>query len=160
VSEIEIRQASAADIDLVVALRRDGILTGHGAGAREAGALDEILDVLASADAVELTLADPRRHLLIATVDGRPAGSAALTLEGDRAELHSCYCAVRGRGAGSALMDTRLRLARELGASVAWLEADGQNPGGAAHALRHGFRRVGERPGRWYGTLVTYERAL
>lgn len=89
----------------------------------------------------------------VAELDGRLAGMAALSLDGDVAELEDFFVEpeLQGRGVGRALMDTFLAEARFRGARTAGLDAD---PFAEPIYARLGFTTVGRSPsasipGRW-----------
>jgi len=65
------------------------------------------------------------RHLLLATIDGEPAGSGSLTLVGPEAGIingGSVRPRFRGRGVYRALVSARLKIARDAGAAglIVW----------------------------------------
>jgi GNAT superfamily N-acetyltransferase len=86
----------------------------------------------------------PRGALLVAFSGSRPAGVAGvLEVAPSVAELRRMYVrpALRGRGAGTALLTRAIEEAGRRGAGILRLQAD---PGSAAHRL---YRRAGFREG-------------
>jgi ribosomal protein S18 acetylase RimI-like enzyme len=101
-------------------------------------------------ESVTAFLAEDRHHLLVATVDGEPAGfvSAVEILHPDKpTELFLNELGVdepfRRRGAATALLEALKDLGRSRGCSVIWVLTDEANP--AAMAT---YRRAG---GVWNG---------
>ncbi len=100
--------------------------------ARFAEAFDDPID----AEATAAFLRDPRHHLVVAYVDGAPAGftSAVEILHPDKAhpELFLNEIGVterfRRRGAGDALLTELKELGRELGCTAIWVLTDEGNP--------------------------------
>ena len=94
---------------------------------------------------------DPRMHLLLAEIDGRPAGAAGLFVHrrvaglGPGSVLPDC----RRQGVHAALISARIRLAAELGCDVVagWATLDGPSE---RNMLRAGLRRAWTRASyRW-----------
>jgi GNAT superfamily N-acetyltransferase len=89
----------------------------------------------------------------VAELGGRLAGMAALSLDGEEAELEEFFVEpeLQGRGVGRALIDAFLTEARARGARTAGLDAD---PFAEPIYARLGFTTVGRSPsasipGRW-----------
>ncbi len=94
---------------------------------------------------------DPRMHLVVAEIAGRPAGAAGLFVHrrvaglGPGSVLPEC----RRQGVHAALISERIRLAAELGCDVvaAWAALDGPSE---RNMLRAGLRRIWTRGSyRW-----------
>ncbi len=81
----------------------------------------------------------------VADLGGRLAGMAALSLDGEDAELEDFFVEPdsQGRGVGRALMDAFLAEARARGARTAGLDAD---PFAEPIYLKLGFTTVGRSP--------------
>lgn len=97
-------------------------------------------------------LGDDRHHLLVASVDGEPAGfvSAVEILHPDKpTELFLNELGVdepfRRRGAATALLDALKELGRSRGCSVIWVLTDEGNPAAMAAYRRAGGVWDGER---------------
>ena len=114
---LTIRRANEADLEVLRPLAR----TSHRStrfyfdGGFPVDRCDELY-----ARWIERALAEPERELLVAEVDGAPAGYHALRLPGAdpaRADLIALDPAHRGRGIGRALLLSTLRLLRDHGAS-------------------------------------------
>ena len=137
-SPVTIRAATAGDRDVLV-----GLLAAQ---------LDEHAITLPSAGiavAVDGLLADPSRgRLLVATVEGRPVGVAALSFVwpiehgGRSAWLEELYVepAHRGRGVGRALLRAALEAAASGGAVAVDLEVDAGHARAARLYESEGFR--------------------
>ena len=94
---------------------------------------------------------DPRMHLLVAEIDGRPAGAAGMFVHRGVAGLGpgSVLPECRRQGVHAALVSERIRLAAELGCDVvaAWAALDGPSE---RNMLRAGLRRTWTRGSyRW-----------
>jgi MOSC domain-containing protein YiiM/GNAT superfamily N-acetyltransferase len=94
---------------------------------------------------------DPRMHLLLAEIDGQPAGAAGVFVHGRVAGLGpgSVLPECRRQGVHAALISARIRLAAELGCDVvaAWAALDGPSE---RNMLRSGLRRIWTRGSyRW-----------
>ncbi len=100
---------------------------------------------------IERALAEPERELLVAEVEGAPAGYHALRLPGPdpaRADLIALDPAHRGRGLGRALLLSTLRLLRDRGASSVKTAMQARNVGPVRGHERAGF--VLERVDIWH----------
>ncbi len=94
---------------------------------------------------------DPRMHLLLAEIDGRPAGAGGMFVHGRVAGLGpgSVLPECRRRGVHAALISARIRLAADLGCDTvaAWAALDGPSE---RNMLRAGLRRIWTRGSyRW-----------
>lgn len=103
-------------------------------------------------------LADPARDVLLAEVDGVPAGYTML-VAGEPSdvdvlecitvrpavELSKCYVMAEhhGQGVATALMDASVEAARARGAATLWLGVNQQNERANAFYAKSGFARVG-----------------
>jgi ribosomal protein S18 acetylase RimI-like enzyme len=113
----------------------------------------EAFDDPVDAHATGSLLSDPRHHLVVAYVDGDPAGfvSAVEVFHPDKAkaELFLNEIAVierfRRRGAGHALLKDLERLGRELGCSAIWVLTDEGNPAAMRMYAKAGGAWNGER---------------
>jgi GNAT superfamily N-acetyltransferase len=87
--------------------------------------------------------ADPARHLLLALVDGRPAGAGWATVREEGVILNGGAVdpAFRGRGVYRAVVAARLALAREVGAPGLGVQA--RSDTAAPILTSFGFRTVG-----------------
>jgi len=85
--------------------------------------LDRVLDLLAQAKLPEAGLLDHRDNLLVARIDHRLVGSAAVELYGDYALLRSVAvdAAHRGLGVGRCLTDAALLFAKAHGVRQVYL---------------------------------------
>ncbi|GHF89022.1 hypothetical protein GCM10017782_27800 [Deinococcus ficus] len=88
----------------------------------------------------------PGTHLFTAQVDGRPAGTAALSLTDGVAAFHgtSTLAEFRERGVQAALLAARLHAAHEDGAKVATVFVT-PDTGSERNVIRAGFRLSGAR---------------
>jgi len=118
----------------------------------EVARFDEVFDDPFDADATRTFLDDERHHLIVAYVDGRPAGfvSATVILHPDnKPELFLNEIGVverfQRKGAASALMDELKRLATELGCTTIWVLTDEGNPAAMAMYEKTGGVWDGER---------------
>jgi ribosomal protein S18 acetylase RimI-like enzyme len=125
-------------------------------GADEANVWGRVLDVgfanggepvKFAVDIGAVRAAVPDSIQLLATIDGVPAGGAGMTVKGKVALMSGAAVlpAFRGRGIQQALTATRLRLARERGASVAKLDVLAGS-GSYCNAVRGGFQVAYTRP--------------
>jgi GNAT superfamily N-acetyltransferase len=87
--------------------------------------------------------ADPARHLLLARVDGQPAGAGWATVREDGVLINggAVDAHYRGRGIYRALVAARLQLAREHGVAGLGVQANPATSGPILAGL--GFRTVG-----------------
>ncbi len=106
----------------------------------EVARFEEAFDDPVDLEATREFLADRRHHLMVAYVDGEPAGfvSATELLHPDKRgpELFLNEIGVieryRRRGAGSALLEELKRLGTELGCRLIWVLTDEGNPAAMA----------------------------
>jgi ribosomal protein S18 acetylase RimI-like enzyme len=111
-------------------------------------AAGHLFDAMPRPDATERFLADERHHLLIAYVDGVPAGMATgveMTHPDKGTELFLYEMGVdepfRQRGIGQALVSALADLGRERGCSGMWVITGEDN-----EAARATYRRAGGEP--------------
>jgi ribosomal protein S18 acetylase RimI-like enzyme len=125
-------------------------------------AAGHLFDAPPRREATERFLADQRHHLLIAYVDGVPAGMVTgveMTHPDKGTEMFlyelSVDEAFRGRGIGAALVSALAELARERGCYGQWVITDEDN--GAALAT---YKRAGGVPEEKQVVLVwTFDRS-
>lgn len=140
--------------------------------------IDDFIERNLSRERFEAYLADPDRVLLIAEVDGEPAGYtmlvagepadadvvAAITLR-PTVELSKCYVLAGHHGAGvsAALMDASVEAARARGGAGMWLGVNQQNARANRFYEKNDFAKVGTKRflvgERWEDDFVR-ERAL
>jgi ribosomal protein S18 acetylase RimI-like enzyme len=153
---ITTRQAGPADAaDLhTLAARTFGLACPPGTAQSD---IDAFVARHLSADRFADYLADPARVVLLASVDGVPAGYAMLAREpitdpdvravvaDDAVELSKFYVAADRHGSGVAteLMRATLEAATKTGAAVCWLGVNQQNRRAAAFYTKSGFAVVG-----------------
>ncbi len=125
-SGVEVTRAGRAEADLWIRTTAQGF---DGTETPPQTSLDILAPNFHAANAVPF----------LARVDGQPAGGGSLLLHEGVAELggDSTRPAFRGRGVQTALLQTRLAAARELGCDLAMLLAD---PGSAS---QHNAERAG-----------------
>jgi ribosomal-protein-alanine N-acetyltransferase len=140
VSGIQVRLASAADLDAVVALERATAGAPHWPDAEYAAIL------LADVSTV-------RRCLFVAERAGRVIGFAVGKLIGSLAELESVAVGVEARrsGAGRTLCITVIDWCRAQGAEAVELEVRASSAGAIALYAGLGFVGVGRRPKYYSG---------
>jgi ribosomal protein S18 acetylase RimI-like enzyme len=120
---------------------------------QEVVAFGEAFDDPIDAEATRAFLADARHHLVVAYVDGHPAGFASATEvlhpDKDGAELFLNEIGVmerfRRRGAGAALIDELKRLGAERGCRLIWVLTDEGNPAAMAMYEKAGGHWDGQR---------------
>ena len=104
----------------------------------------------------------PREAIRIVELDGKHAGSLALTDEGDGVATIRWFVlgpAVRGRGLGRRLLGEVLDKAKEVGYAGVGLETFSELEAAAHLYLDHGFEVVWEDSApRWGRDRVTYQR--
>ena len=159
---ITVRAATAADTDAILEVRHTGAKTAFGAASDHPDVFAALVDERRAPEKLIQEFGNESCYLLVAELDGLVVGSAALTTEGDSGEMNACFCSVRGRGVGSALMNARLDLARKLGLTSVWIETDTINIGGIMHAQRHGFQETAWRRGKTVpgNYMFTFRREL
>ena len=150
---VSVREASEQDLDVLRPIAR----TSHRStrfyfdGRFPAERCDELY-----VSWIERALADPGRELLVAEVDGEPAGYQALRRPGHepaRADLIALDPAHRGRGLGRALLLSSLRRMREQGAPSVATAMQARNVGPVRGHERAGFvlERAEIWHHKWYG---------
>ena len=106
------------------------------------------IDTNLSAERFAEYLADPRRAILTAVLDGRIIGYAML-IRGvaDDAELSKIYVLpdYHGGGVSTALMDLALATAEEWGAGRVWLGVNQANQSAQRFYAKYGFKVNGTR---------------
>ncbi len=122
--DLEIQPATINDVPEIVAMLADDPL----------GATRESPDDLAPyLKAFERVASDPRQHLVMARLDGKPAGTLQLMIihglarrGAIRAQIESVrvHRGLRGRGLGSELIRWAIEAAREAGAGIVQLTSD------------------------------------
>ncbi|HEX6519326.1 MAG TPA: GNAT family N-acetyltransferase [Streptosporangiaceae bacterium] len=122
--DLEIRPATINDVPEIVAMLADDPL----------GATRESPDDLTPyLEAFERVARDPRQHLVMARLDGKPAGTLQLMIihglarrGAIRAQIESVrvHRGLRGRGLGSELIRWAIEAAREAGAGIVQLTSD------------------------------------
>jgi len=122
--DLKIRPATITDVPEIVAMLADDPL----------GATRESPDDLAPyLEAFERVASDPRQHLVMARLDGKPAGTLQLMIihglarrGAIRAQIESVrvHRGLRGRGLGSELIRWAIEAAREAGAGIVQLTSD------------------------------------
>jgi GNAT superfamily N-acetyltransferase len=114
--EIVVREAEVGDLDALLALYRE-LMKGDRAGAQPGQAAG-------SRPVLERMLADPDRHLLVATIDAEVLGTVDLLVAANLTHHHEPWAmienvvvAARARrgGVGEALMEHAFGLARKAG---------------------------------------------
>lgn len=97
-------------------------------------------------------LASPDVWLMIAELDGRPAGFALTRAVADEAELLliAVHPDARRRGVGGKLVAAVAQAARRRGVARLFLEVRSNNPAIALYVGR-GFSKIGERPDYYHG---------
>jgi len=163
--KIEIKKAKAEDSPEIVQIRRKGAEDAFGASfaLEDKSIFNALVEERADPEKLKKDLSDPQKHVFVAIYKGKLAGTSLLAVQDDNSgELSSTACAVHGEGIGSALINARIDLARELGLDRVWLETDTINPGGMAHASRHGFKEIASRPGKTVpgNHVITFEMKL
>lgn len=125
------------------------------------GAAGHLFDAAPRPDATRRFLADGRHHLLIAYVDGAPAGMVTgveMTHPDKGTEMFLYELGVhrpyRGRGIGTALTSALADLARERGCYGMWLVTEADNAAAQATYERTG----GEREDGQVGYAWTFRR--
>ena len=90
-------------------------------------------DLVPYLEAFERVASDPRQHLVMARLDGKPAGTLQLMIihglarrGAIRAQIESVrvHRGMRGRGLGSELIRWAIEAAREAGAGIVQLTSD------------------------------------
>lgn len=122
--DLEIRPATINDVPEIVAMLADDPL----GATRESP--DDLVPYL---EAFERVASDPRQHLVMARLDGKPAGTLQLMIihglarrGAIRAQIESVrvHRGMRGRGLGSELIRWAIEAAREAGAGIVQLTSD------------------------------------
>jgi GNAT superfamily N-acetyltransferase len=139
VTDLDIRPATKGDVPAIVSMLADDPLGAQ----RESPA--DLTPYLAAFDRVA---ADPRQHLLMAFLDGRPAGTLQLTIIGGLSrkgttraliEAVRVHRDMRGRGLGSELIQGAISLARQEGARIVQLTSDSSRKDAHRFYERLGF---------------------
>lgn len=117
----------------------------HASSVEEIVAAEHLLDGPAVPEAAERFVADPLHHMLIAYVDGRPAGMVTgveMTHPDKGTEMFLYELGVdeayRRRGIGSALAAELARFARDRGCYFQWVLVDDDNEAALATYRRAG----------------------
>lgn len=100
-------------------------------------------------DAIRTALERGGHGRVASSAAGALLGAALALPAGDDHEVANIAVVrdVRGRGLGSAVLQALLEDMRRRGAERSVLEVRADNAAAIAMYIRHGFRRVGERPG-------------
>lgn len=162
VDHLVVRAAEEADRSEILALRKTGAEAAFASCGDDSSLLQRLVKIRTDPNKLTRELAEPECHVLVASSGNRVVGTAMLVVSGEEGELAAAVSAVGRRGIGSALMRARISLARELGLKKVWLETDTVNPHGIAHAVRHGFVAVADRPGATipHNHVIRYELSL
>jgi GNAT superfamily N-acetyltransferase len=136
---VDIRPATRADIPAIVGMLADDPL----------GAQRETPDDLAPYyEAFDSVDGDPHQHLMIAFLDGKPAGTLQLTIlrtlsrrGASRALIEAVrvHRDMRGEGLGTELIGWAIERSRELGASLVQLTSDNSRQDAHRFYERLGF---------------------
>jgi GNAT superfamily N-acetyltransferase len=136
---VDIRPATRADIPAIVGMLADDPL----------GAQRETPDDLAPYyEAFDSVDRDPHQHLVIAFLDGKPAGTLQLTIlrtlsrrGASRALIEAVrvHRDMRGEGLGTELIGWAIERSRELGASLVQLTSDNSRQDAHRFYERLGF---------------------
>lgn len=158
----QIKEAGPEDKETVLALRVNGVQDSFANYQGDRAIIEDLISELASETRVEEDISNPDKHLLLALKDDEVVGTAVLDIKDNQGELRSCFCQLKGQGVGSALLHARVDIAREKGLDKVWIETDTINPGGIAHAERHGFKAVASRAGKRIkdNEVITYQLDL
>jgi len=132
--------------------RADACARLHTEGFAHPWSEEEFAALLREASALAAAALDP--------ATGHMRGFILSRLAGDEAEILTVAVesAERGKGVGRALLKENLRQAANAGARAMFLEVDAGNVAALALYRRHGFLKVGERPG--YYRLANGARAM
>jgi ribosomal-protein-alanine N-acetyltransferase len=127
-----IRPASVADVEAITALERDVFGAGGWSAAQ----------VAADVDAAH-------RHVVVAELDGRVVGYAAVAIAGEIADVLriAVLGAFRRTGIASALLDDAERVGAEAGAERVALEVGASNEAAQAFYRHHGYVEIARRRG-------------
>jgi N-acetylglutamate synthase-like GNAT family acetyltransferase len=85
--------------------------------------------------------------MLVAEVDGEPAGLLTYIVSGDECEIHTLHAAHRWAGVGTALVDAVRSIARDAGCRTLWVLTTNDNVDALRFYQRRGFRLRVVRPG-------------
>jgi GNAT superfamily N-acetyltransferase len=139
VTDLDIRPATRDDVPAIVAMLADDPLGAQ----RESPA--DLAPYLAAFDRIT---ADPCQLLLIATKNGRPAGTLQLTIISGLSrkgttraliEAVRVHADLRGEGLGTVLIEDAIGRARELGARIVQLTSDASRTDAHRFYERLGF---------------------
>ena len=151
-----LRPATPADADALSRLAAESFVAAFGHLYR-AEDLQLFLDRYRTPERYRADLADPRKRVQLAEVDGRLAAYSLIVLgehfderPDPRPErpvfLSQLYCApgMPGRGLGAALMEWTIAEARAWGADAVQLSVFSENFGAQRFYQRYGFRHVAD----------------
>jgi len=149
VSDVLVREAAVGDLEQLVCLYRE-LMDGDRPGAQPS-------ESAAASPAMEAIMADPARHLLVATVGSKVLGTVDLLIAPNLthhcepwAVVENVVVAARARrhGLGRALMSRAIEIARAAGCYKVQLMSGMQR--GPAHAF---YRSIGMEP-RYQGFKI------